>query len=128
VAFLRQIVLITNQVCHHFQPSGNFLHQIQGQVYEFGENSRETDAHHQRTLPGFNVDVTSSSLHGVQNEVIDERPDFDLCLRANRLKVAGGLIHGFCVVVRTHLVGRTGCVTKNLNALWNDQRWISKTV
>ena len=93
VAFLRQIGLIRNQVGHHFEATGNFLHQIQRQVDEFVKHSIEPDADHERALPGLDVEVAGADFDGVDQQVIDQRSDFNAPLVGNRLQITCRLVH-----------------------------------
>src|SRR5205823_13712521 len=77
VALLWQVGLIGYQIGHHFEPAGYFFHEIERQVNQFIEHSIEADADHQGALPRFDVDVAGAHFDGVNQQVINQCPDFN---------------------------------------------------
>ena len=57
------------------------------------EHAVESDAHDERALPGFDVEIAGADLDGVDQQVIDQRSDFNAPLVGNRLQITCRLVH-----------------------------------
>jgi len=98
VAFLRQIGLIGNQAGHDFDATGDFLHEVERQVDQFIEHPVEADAHHERAFPRLDVNVAGADFDGVNEQVIDQRADFNGLLVGDRLQITSRLVHRVSLV------------------------------
>ena len=93
MAFLRQARLIADQAGHDFEASGDFLHEFQGKVDEFGEHAAEADAHDQGAFPRLNMDIARASADRVEQDAIDEMADLDALFGRLGLKVLNRMVH-----------------------------------
>ena len=57
MAFLGQAGLVGDQIGQHFEAAGNFFHQFQRQMHQFGQHAIEADAHRQRAFPRLDMNV-----------------------------------------------------------------------
>ena len=65
---------------------------------QFIEHSVEADADGEGAFPGLDVDVAGVGLDGVDEELIDQRGNFNALLVRNRLQITSGLIHRMSLV------------------------------
>ena len=60
---------------------------------EFGQHAAQPDAHDERAFPRFDVDIARAGVDGVEEQAIDEYPDFNGVFGGFRLEVLNGMIH-----------------------------------
>src|SRR5439155_17082070 len=65
---------------------------------QFIEHAVKPDADGEGAFPGLDVDVAGAGLDGVDEEVIDQRGNFNALLVRNRLQITSGLIHRMSLV------------------------------
>ena len=65
----------------HFETAGNFLHQIEREMDEFGEDAVEADANGEGAFPWFDMDVAGASFDGVEQQVFDKHCRFQRLFR-----------------------------------------------
>ena len=95
MALLREAGLVADQIGHHFEAAGDFLHQIERQMDEFREHAAETQPHNDGVFPRLDMDIAGAGGDGVGEDMIDEHADLDALFGGViRLKVMRGLIHG----------------------------------
>src|ERR1044071_6798556 len=94
VTFLGQVGLVGDQVGHHLEAPGYFVHQIQGQMDQLVEHAIEANADHQGAFPGLNMDIAGPQFDSIEQQVIDQGADFNPLLVRNGLQITGCLVHG----------------------------------
>ena len=101
MAFLRNVRLIANEVRHHFEAAGDFVHEVQRQMDQLGEDAAQTDPDGEGAFPRFDVNVAGLGVDRVQDETIDEYTNLDGRLRRLRLHVLNRvtLVHKLSVWV-----------------------------
>ena len=77
-------------------------------MHQLGQNSGQADADGQGAFPRFDMDVAGAGMHGVQDQEVHERADFDVALGAEGLEIASGLIHDLCQDAPDHLAVHVG--------------------
>ena len=85
MTLLRKIALIGDQVSHHLQAAGNFLHQIERQVHEFIQNPIKPDPHDQCAFPRLDMNIAGARLDRIEYQVVNEDGDLNFFLIGDRL-------------------------------------------
>lgn len=93
VAFLGQFGAEGDQVGHDLEASGDFVHEVEGEMDQFGEDTVEAHANDEGLFPGFDMEVAGAGLDGIDDEVIDQGGDVQL-IGGNGHQVPLGLVHG----------------------------------
>ena len=75
-AVLRQAGLIGDQVGHHLEARGNFVHQVERQMRDLGEHAVDAGAHGDGVFPRLDMQVAGAELDGVLHHAVDHHDDF----------------------------------------------------
>src|SRR5688572_6456776 len=101
MALLREIGHVADEAGHDFDATGDLVHQVEGEMHQFGEHSAQADANDQRVFPRLDVDVAGAGVNGVREDMIDQHANLNAFLGGIiGLEVVDGLVHGTSLVAQ----------------------------